>query len=348
MRAGVLHAVVLTAGRSMAAAILSVRSAGFLSVGVFAYSPFLARHSPGKFLVLMLGKKLAEQGYRYLDLTPGGAWKDRFATASDEVYEAVIEFDRMRAFRTNVVSFASHAAKSALGGLGITPAAVKATFARMFPAKSRNEVAQNGGGVSRRLYYLDLAHAPAPPAPTGFARDDLSALFAFRPVLPWTRLDQFLSAALDRFSEGEHLYTKVEGGRLIHCIWMAERSGSSEAGGNGPPIQYPHRCVVISDPFTHPSARGREHDKFALVQCLADAARMPGVRRAYVAAAEAETSLRAACEALGFISEEVPSVEHAPESASPYATAPVTPVTSPLGAPPRPKAKAREKVGTEA
>jgi hypothetical protein len=39
----------------------------------------------------MLGQRLKADGFRALDLTPGGdPWKDRFATAFDEVQELTV------------------------------------------------------------------------------------------------------------------------------------------------------------------------------------------------------------------------------------------------------------------
>jgi CelD/BcsL family acetyltransferase involved in cellulose biosynthesis len=338
MRAGILHAAVLTAGPSVAAAMLSVRSRGYLSVGVFAYSPFLARHSPGKFLVLMLGKKLAEQGFGYLDLTPGGAWKDRFATASDEVHEAVIDFDRARAFRAKASAFGLRAAKTALGYFGVTPDKVRSALAATGATPASQAVVV--GGRPRLVYHLDLANRPTEIASDAIGRNDLAALLAFRPAPPWKSLQEFLGHALDRLGEGAHAYTKVEAGFLMHLVWAGERPAGIEGVGEDGIGPFPHKAIVVCDAFTHPDGRGRGYEEMALAQCVADAERSADVRRVYVILPDGGSAIREAAEALGFVRQGVGAEGRSGGQPPPDATPPPPPRR-------RPAERAREPAHSE-
>ena len=133
LRAGVLHAFVLRAGEAMVAAILSVKSDGFLSVGVLSHSAELAEHSPGKFGMLFLAREAVREGYQTIDLTPGGAWKDRFASTHDTVTELTIRFSAMQARVVALREQALASTKQLLAVAGVTPQDIRRLGARLKP-----------------------------------------------------------------------------------------------------------------------------------------------------------------------------------------------------------------------
>jgi hypothetical protein len=57
--------------------------------GINSHSPFYSKYSPGILQFLMLGIELKKSGFRYFDLTPGGAdgYKSMLATETSEAYE---------------------------------------------------------------------------------------------------------------------------------------------------------------------------------------------------------------------------------------------------------------------
>lgn len=121
LREGVLHGYVLHAGSRFVAAVLSVRSRDVLSVGIFAHSAELAEFSPGKFGMAWLARDAARAGFRTIDLTPGGDWKDRFATEHDTVADLTLRFS-LRAARWHAGKRGlERSAKRMLAGIGLTP-----------------------------------------------------------------------------------------------------------------------------------------------------------------------------------------------------------------------------------
>ncbi len=125
-----LHVTVTRAGGRVVAAHVGVLTGDSVSLGVYTHAPDLARHSPGKLHLLMLAGKLAEEGVETLDLTPGGEWKERFATRTDTVSTLRVNFavlDRVRhAARLGVDRFA----KSVALALGTTPGALRSRVQR--------------------------------------------------------------------------------------------------------------------------------------------------------------------------------------------------------------------------
>lgn len=120
-REGVLHGYVLRGGARFVAAVLSIRSRDVLCVGVFAHSADLADLSPGKFGIAWLARDAARAGFGLIDLTPGGAWKDRFATDHDNVIDVTLRFCLRAARRNARRRRLEGLAKRMLESAGLTP-----------------------------------------------------------------------------------------------------------------------------------------------------------------------------------------------------------------------------------
>ena len=97
-----LHATVLRLGSHVLSAQLGLTGRGWLHFGVLAYSPLYGEHSPGVMHVRLLGQLAAREGFQAIDLTPGGAWKDRFATSHDTVSRLTVFAGRSHAIRAEV------------------------------------------------------------------------------------------------------------------------------------------------------------------------------------------------------------------------------------------------------
>lgn len=91
MKRGLLHVSALMVSGRIAAAHIGVRSTSEVHLSIVSFDGALADESPNKLLLLLLFQRLARDGLRRVDLTPGGdAWKNRFATGSDCVHELEI------------------------------------------------------------------------------------------------------------------------------------------------------------------------------------------------------------------------------------------------------------------
>ncbi len=71
--------------------------------------------------------------------------------------------------------------------------------------------------------------------------------------------------------QGFHLYTYVEGGRLLHYGWLIERQTRGEDGWVDQVYFPPPDTAVLFDHFTHPLARGRGLYLQAICRLLHDA-----------------------------------------------------------------------------
>src|SRR5215471_8704052 len=75
-----LHVTVMRVDDELIAAHIGMRTENMVMAGILAQSPRYARNSVGKLLYFELALLLEHEGVECLDLTPGGEYKDRFAT----------------------------------------------------------------------------------------------------------------------------------------------------------------------------------------------------------------------------------------------------------------------------
>ena len=304
MRTGVLHAVVLRAGSSLVASILSIKSRDYLSVGVFAHSPYLASASPGKFGMLFLARAALGEGYRFIDLTPGGEWKERFANDSDVAHEVAVRFDPNAARKAAWGERILAVSKKALKLFGLTPDMMRSSVAmvrRATPAAIiRHIMRVIWNRCEYRVYYYDVEKAAALEPERAMRRDCIDDLLRFEATTPWHTRQSFLAGALKRLESGVHAYTSCEDGRLNHCGWLAQNVEKSYFSEVGAEYIYPPNSVVLFDYHTHPEARGRGLYQRAILQMLKDAASVPEARRVYISVLADNGPSRHVIEKLGF------------------------------------------------
>ncbi len=301
---GLLHVSTMMVGQAIVAAQVGVCDDGSVVVGLFSYSPFFAKHSPGKILIHLLAQDLAQQGYRYFDLTPGGDWKQRFATDCDEVAEVTFFMNRQEAVRSRAVGLVDAAAKRCLGFFGVQPAAVKAVVGRVRNvtlAKLLRWLATYTWDEREfRVYAMDAERAARLTGSETMARDKVSDLLRFRPTETTETRRAFLSNALLGLGQGVHSYTLIERDLLVHVGWMIERQRKSHFSEVEQDFIFPPDCAVLYDAYTDPSARGRGLHQESIRQRLNSAARTQNTKKIFTCVLADNGPSRHVIEKMGF------------------------------------------------
>ncbi len=259
---GLAHVSVLRAGTTLVAAHLSVIDPRAIPLGIVTHAPAQAACSPGKLLLLLLGRQLGEQGYRWFDLTPGGdAYKERFASDVDEVWSVDVWFDSAAAraaTRRRQRRLAVRGAVQRLLRLGGTRTARLETIVRRLVEQQREQRARHRL-ISRvimlcttairqlsewlwhereiRSHRSTVPHETAPATDVPFRLDALDDVLQYRPVAPSDRPRRtFLRDALASLERGAVPVTWLANGTLYYCGWMEPDA-------------------VLWDDFVHPAAR---------------------------------------------------------------------------------------------
>ena len=294
-----LHATVLMVGKETAAAHIGLRDKDKVYLGVFAHSPFFAQHSPGKLHLLMLGEKLARENYVALDLTPGDdPWKDRFATAYEDVCVTTVYFNYASFVRHRTKMKMKAGAKNGLRLVGLAPHSMRLSFETLM-TKLRTIAVQRTKPYGRalRLYTFKREEVSKLPRTKPLMhRNHIQSLLNFlTPGCHHTR-KEFLNNCLMRLEEECQVYTHVEHGLLLHYAWMAPRHVETFLPEVSQIDYYLPNYPCFFDIYTHPKANELERCLPFLCQILQDASLLPGAEQVYVAVLANDIQTRHALE----------------------------------------------------
>jgi len=298
-----MSVAVLQFGQMLACAHIGTRGRREVELGLTAYNPMLARYSPGKHLVLLLAQMLHRDGYEQLDLTAGGeAYKDRHANAWDEVHTLTVFPSASRRWAGAARTTIRRSAKSMLTRLHINPTAIRSgarelSFARLarFAASSMRRP-QSAEFMSR-----GLAGALSDVSGHIIQRDAVEHLLAYRPDRGMPSPRQFAADALRRLESGQHLYSCVVDGRLVHVGWLREEATEHalpEESFADPLLK--RGCAVVLALNTNAAARGKGIGATSLAAMSRDCSRLATVSRLALAVDQNNPRARGWLKSLGF------------------------------------------------
>lgn len=309
MGRGLLHASVMTLDGRLVSAHIGNRNNAEVLLGILAHSPFFAAHSPGKLHILLLARKLCSEGVRTFDLTPGGDYKDRFASHADEVYFAVVFFRPQDYLKFKLKRRLADWVKKAVLQLRVNRSSLRQRMNRL---RSQRKVTRLSNlpvalltalrnkfwhKAEFRIYRMTPENTEQLPHVKLLRRDSIEDLMAFAPRDP--RQIDFSETSLVKIENGAHPYTLVEDGKLIYCGWVAETSKLeiSEVDQTWYP---PEGSIVLADFDIDPETQERGLFRNALCQILRESAAVPGTEHLFVGVMANDTPSRKIIEGLGF------------------------------------------------
>lgn len=312
-KANLLHVTLLKVGGRIASAHFNTYNRDQVLLGVTALSPFFAKHSPSKFHITMLGLELVKSGVKTCDLTPGGAYKDGHANSHDEVHVLTVYFNR--------ASRRKFAAKQQLAAatkkvLELSKIDRENLDERLDDVRHKLKFTNTGNIIPKlaakaqiihrkkremRIYTFDAGKIASVPNPNLMNQDCLEDLLKYEPTESWHLTPSvFHRLSFDRLSEGNHVYTRVEAGKLAHYGWLIERQEKSFISEVNQYFTLPPGSAVLFDFFTHPQARGKGLYQAAMSQMLHDAVRIPDLQKIYISVLADNGASRHAIEKIGF------------------------------------------------
>ncbi|QRM27239.1 GNAT family N-acetyltransferase [Microvirga sp. VF16] len=276
-KSGVVHASALMVGGTLAAANIGLINRASVDLGVVVHSPFLAEHSPGKILILMLAQELGRQGFRTLDLTPGGEmYKDRSADQYDQVYVLSIYFDRLKHARDALLSSIRIVAKELLGKRSQSVATIISHVRRLglrhILINTVRSSLRSILGTNHTIYYaVSREEANRAQSQSIFRVNCISDLLCYEPAShAECSKSEFLMSASQRLQEGDCSYTLVENNILLHCSWISPHNSCRIEIRNPSSDSLSSSCLIWDD-YTHPQASERNLSRLSLEQRLHDA-----------------------------------------------------------------------------
>ncbi|MDQ3441701.1 MAG: GNAT family N-acetyltransferase, partial [Planctomycetota bacterium] len=271
---------------------------------LITHNPLLAEHSPGKFHVLLLGRMLLEQGYGWIDLTPGGdPYKERFANAWDHVYTLTVFRNPFERRKAAVIESVQDRAKNTLTRWDIRPAHAKAVAGKLVRPSGLLHLTRGWLSSSQEaLVYSRDARTNGFHATnqTLIRRDAIDDLMAYAPSAGGPTLHEFLSDAMRRIEDGQRVYTYAENGRLLHHAWFATTPPKELIATTLPGCELAEDCGLIVDSYTVPGARRRGLASASLAAMLQDASDIKDLNRTLIAVPAMNAVARRLVERAGF------------------------------------------------
>ncbi|MGH7305368.1 MAG: GNAT family N-acetyltransferase [Candidatus Rokuibacteriota bacterium] len=305
-----LHVTALRVDDELVAAHVGLCSRNTVLVGMPAQSPRYTRHSAGKLLFFELALLLEQEGVDALDLTPGGEYKDRFATHSDEASVLTIVFSRAGAWRhrqrRRLIDVAkrrglsTEAVKHAIRALRHTIAHLRPASLPLKAARRLKRAAWDD--VELRVYRFPRDRSAPHPETVPVARDRFEDLACYAPAERWQpTTEAFLRSATERLENGEHCYTRVEDGVLAHYGWLVDHQEHTFMAEVHQAWTLPPGAAVAYGFYTHPRFRGRGMYASSLARIVRDAAAIPGLAALYICVRADNGPSRRVIEKLRFV-----------------------------------------------
>lgn len=299
------HVTVMLLDDRIISALIGVAGGDEVYSAIITHSPFHAQHSPGKLHFYKAALMLAQSGHAFLDLTPGGEWKKRFATTHEPVYSLTAWPTASAAGLAAGRERAGHLARGFLRRVGLPPAQVKrglrllrkATPQRLFNRVSlllpkRTEL---------RIYKQTPAEFESSEQDNQRASvNALSDLCSFKPLYDWQSRQAFLLEAMNRLEAGGRSYTVCADGELLHVGWLSPHQTESMFSEINQRFSYPETGATLYDFSTAHCARRRGHYQRTVCHMLMDLKREGSTSVAYISVLADNLASRRAIEKVGF------------------------------------------------
>ncbi|HJT22761.1 MAG TPA: GNAT family N-acetyltransferase [Nitrospira sp.] len=153
----------------------------------------------------------------------------------------------------------------------------------------------------KRIYVYEAERIQHVPDSFLLQRNRLEDLRYYERTVSWQMSpDAYQQEARLRLAKGEHLYTLVDQGRLVHYAWLATHHVRGEDRTVGQVFFAPPDSAALYDHYTHPLARRRGLYFKALCQLLHDVPVLTKAKRAYIYVYADNSPSRHVIEKIGF------------------------------------------------
>jgi len=215
-----IHFTVLWHGNKLLAYNFGLCTADHIMLGLMSYDPVKGRYSPGNIFLIKLLEYAQEEGYKILDLTPGGdSYKENFCNTHIDLVKPTICFNKYYKIRDYISTSFLHY--------------IKKHFNTKDIVSMQCSIKKNISLIKKRVlepidttssYYIYKGKTEE------IVHNDLFFILHYQQytdLLLYQKLNGILSlkeltySAMKKFERGDRLYTIVEDKELIAFIWLA-------------------------------------------------------------------------------------------------------------------------------
>lgn len=234
-------------------------------LGIITYDPSESKNSPGNVLLLLLGQRLTEEGYRFFDLTAGSdLYKDRFSNRYQLLHRPSVFFSKVEHQKGKLRLFIKQSLMflckkySDPHRMRIKIADYKEKINILRTMKSGELLKLFKQALyfqqSYQLYQAEAHLLPDAEEESGLRHQRYEDLMAYKSDYPYRNRRCLLKTALDRFLVGEEVFTQVSTDALSGFIWLKFDEKPLPLGTTGKQLQILDKGILLYDLFYDESA----------------------------------------------------------------------------------------------
>lgn len=278
-------------------------------LGVTGFDPLESKNAPGTLLLLKLAELLKEEGYRYIDLTPGAdKYKERFGNASQQLVQPTFYFNKRNKIAADFRSKFRSVTKRVVALIGFNQEKVRQISSKIGYVYNRVRgvtVSKLFKRLPRLMYekhtyfYYRLKYDETriqSKTDTGINVQQYEDLLKYEGPVP---KQEFLSEALKRLLSEETVYTVDRNGILANYMWMTRGGKVHHFTRVDMTFMSPKNSVILYDAYTQPEFRRQGLYKKTVAQMISDGFRL-GASEIYAGADPNNVASRHTFEKLGF------------------------------------------------
>jgi hypothetical protein len=283
-------------------------------LGLSSYNPIEEKNSPGSILIIKLIEFLKEEGYRYLDLTPGGdKYKEKYCSFHQKIYTPTFYFYKKDKIVADLKYFIRKTVKKSIISAGADPDIVKNRLGNVLSILKKNsklsplKMLRNLISIAyKRNVYLLYRFLIDDLSLKNIVIDENININNYSDLLLYNnsnpnieKKSDFFSASLRHFSSEDLSYTILSDGILAQSGWMTKGGKGYRMTEVDMDFYSPENSYILFDFFTEPNLNKQELYSKTLEKMLSDC-KNNGAKEVFIAVNENEISSRSIIEKVGF------------------------------------------------
>ncbi len=264
------HFTVLWHGDELLACNIGCCTTDKVLLGLTSYDPTKGTCSPGTIFVIQLLEFLKEEGYTFLDLTPGGdSYKERFSNEHISLVKPTICFNQYNQIKDYTLISLRNLLKKRFSARDF--ALLQSLSKKSIPALLKRKVQEYKDGNSSYFSYKgeikEIIHKDNLPPLRLQQYNDLLLYQNKEGILTHKEI---VNTAMKKFERGDRLYTMVSNTELIAFVWIANSGKKHWHPHLVKNINYTENSLFIYDFYTSDKIRKDEIFQFCIQEVLKD------------------------------------------------------------------------------
>ncbi len=211
-----VHFTVLWQGDEFLACNFGFCTDDTVIIGLFTYNPVQGAHSPGNVFIIELIDFITQEGFKTLDLSPGGdPYKERFSNSHITLTKPVFCFNKVAKAKNDAITFVKNKVKEKYSYRDIV--AFKSNLKKKVAElrkKSNNEY------ELLKLNALDTRDIDG-NSDLEIACQKFEDLLLYQEADGYKKRSEVVFAALKNFERGDFLYTLKRDNELLFSTWVS-------------------------------------------------------------------------------------------------------------------------------